>query len=179
MANLFYIDGYHVIHHCRRLKALARADFEAARETLIDRVARYCSDAGQAARIIFDGCGRRPDLISPFLSTPRLEVIYSPAHQTADALIEREVYEAGNRSAIVVVTSDRGIRDLCGGLGALTMHPDHFLKTIEESLQQARTSLQAAQHRPQRATRMEDHLDEETRASLENLRQRLEDRTGH
>lgn len=175
MPNIFYIDGYNVIHHCRRLKALARHDFESARETLIDQVARYCVDAGKSAKIIFDGRGRHPDLISPFLSGPRLEVIYSPAHQTADALIEREVYEASNRSLIIVVTGDRGIRDLCGGLGALTMHPDHFLSTIEESLQQARSSLELERHKTGRATRMEDHLDEATRESLETLRRKLQD----
>jgi predicted RNA-binding protein with PIN domain len=175
MPSLYYIDGYNVIHHCHRLKALARVDFESARETLIDRVARYCTDADKAAKIIFDGRGRHPDLISPFLCGPRLEVIYSAAHQTADALIEREVYEADKRASIVVVTSDRGIRDLCGGLGALTMHPDYFLTTIEESLQQARTSLALAQRRPARATRMEDHLDEDTRKELEALRRKLEE----
>jgi len=176
MTSLYYIDGYNVVHHCRRLKALAKSDFEAARETLIDRVARFCTDAGKAAKIIFDGRGRRPDLVSPFLSGPRLEVIYSPARQTADALIEREVYEAGDRSSIVVVTSDRGIRDLCAGLGAITMHPDHFLRAIEESLQQARDSLHRTQHKPGRATRMEDHLDAATRENLDALRRELEQR---
>jgi predicted RNA-binding protein with PIN domain len=174
MPNLYYIDGYNVIHHCKRLKRLARADFEAARETLIDRVARYCTDAGKAAKIIFDGRGSRPDLVAPFLSGPRLEVIYSPASQTADALIEREVYEAGTRSSIIVVTSDRAIRNLCAGLGALTMHPDHFLATIEESLQQARDTLHLTHYKHGRAPRMEDHLDEATRKNLDALRRKLE-----
>lgn len=178
MPNLYYIDGYNVIHHCKRLKKLAKTDFEAGREALIDRVARYCTDAGKAAKIIFDGRGRRPDLISPFLSGPRLEVIYSPASQSADALIEREVYEATNRSSIIVVTSDRGIRDLCAGLGALTMHPDHFLSMIEESLRQARDSIQLTQYKHRHATRMEDHLDEATRENLDALRRKLERRGG-
>jgi uncharacterized protein len=178
MPNLYYIDGYNVIYHCKRLKKLAKTDFEAARETLIDRVARYCIDAGKAAKIIFDGRGNRPDLIAPFLSGPRLEVIYSPARQTADALIEREVYEAEDRSSIIVVTSDRGIRDLCRGLGALIMHPEHFLTAIEESLQQVRDNLRVTHHRHGRTPRMEDHLDDAMRENLDALRRKLKERNG-
>jgi len=122
MPILYYIDGYNVIHHCDRLRALARVDFEAARDALVDRVTRYCCDAGQAARIVFDGRGRSSDRAAPVLSSPCIEVLYSSEQQTADALIERMVYETGKRTELVVVTSDRGIRDLCGGLGALTMH---------------------------------------------------------
>ncbi len=176
MRSLYYIDGYNVIHHCTRLKTLARDDFEAARETLIDRVARYCTEAGKRAKIIFDGRGRRPDLVSPFLSGPDLEVIYSPAHQTADALIEREVYEAQDRSEIVVVSSDRGIRDLCGGLGALTMRPEHFLSTIDENLQQGRSALELKRHTTSRPARIEEHLDETARQRLQALRRDLEEK---
>lgn len=176
MPTLFYIDGYNVIHHCPDLMALAAVDFEAARDALVGRVTRYCCDTGQAARIVFDGCGRNSDRAAPARSAPCIEVLYSSELQTADALIERMVYEAGKRSELVVVTSDRGIRDLCGGLGALTMHPAHFFETIEESLRHSRSSLETAQYRLQRATRMEDHLDEDTRASLESLRKQLADR---
>jgi predicted RNA-binding protein with PIN domain len=77
-----------------------------------------------------------------------VEVVYSPGHQSADTVIERFVHQSSKRGDIIVVTGDRGIRDLCRGLGALVMAPESFLKQVDERIDQARASLrrQAERH---------------------------------
>jgi predicted RNA-binding protein with PIN domain len=104
---------------------------------------------------------------------PGLEVVYSPGHLTADALIEREVYNAETRRHLVVVSGDRSLRDLCRGLGALVMNPDNFLVTVRESVGQARQSLQQS-HQAHRPLRIEDRLSDETLRYLRNLKDKLE-----
>jgi uncharacterized protein len=171
--HLYYIDGYNVIHFSSRLRALLDRDFEAARDTLLDWVARFCSDSGKHVRVVFDGRGLLPGLQPSAPATPGLEVIYSADGQTADAYIERQVFESRGRKDIVVATADHGLRDLCRGMGAFTMTPDNFLATIRESLEQSRSELRHIHH-DARSPRMEDHLDEETINKLRDLKERLD-----
>ncbi len=170
----YYIDGYNVVHCCSRLRALIQDSFEAGRDALVDRVSRYCAATGEAAMVVFDGRGRAAEPMPPFHGSPGLEVVYSPTHQSADALIERAVYDAKNRRDIIVVSGDRGIRDLCRGLGALVMSPDNFLVAVDERLERDRAGLHAQQN-PQTRSTIEDRLDPSARDQLEALKKRLEE----
>lgn len=174
MSSIYLIDGYNVIHHCRQLQPLARRDFEAARDALVERVSKYCSLSGDPTKVIFDGRGQKKEQHTPHRGAPGLEVIYSPGHLTADAIIEREVYAAHNRREMVVVTGDRGIRNLCRGLGALVMAPEHFLGMIDEGL--ARSSAQLRNVYERFSTNLlEERLSEHGREKLERLRKRLKE----
>jgi predicted RNA-binding protein with PIN domain len=170
---VYYIDGYNVIHFCSQLKPLAMENFEAARDALVERVARFCAVTGETAKIVFDGRGRQADPTLPLCGTPGLEVIYSPRSQSADAYIEREAYMTSRRGDMVVVSGDSGIRTLCRGLGTLTMEPDNFLGTIEERLESERLGRDATQTGYTRHT-VEDRLDEASRDRLRELRDNLE-----
>lgn len=175
MSSIYLIDGYNVIHHCRRLQTLARRDFEAARDALVDRVSKYCSLSGDPTKVIFDGRGRKPEQHTPYRGAPGLEVIYSPGHLTADAVIEREVYVAHNRREMVVVTGDRGIRDLCRGLGALVMAPEHFLGMVDERLVRSSAQLRNTYERFS-TNLLEERLSEHGRQQLAKLKKRLKEK---
>jgi predicted RNA-binding protein with PIN domain len=172
MATLYYIDGYNAVHHAPALVELARHDLERARDTLVDYVAHFCSITGERARVVFDGQGRqaqpgrRP-------TAPGVEVIFAPGHKSADAYIERAVYKTADRREIVVVTADRGIRDLCMGLGALVMSPEAFLNTARQQ-----DTMQSAQRRVSGdgnvLGRIEDRIEADTRTRLQALRDKLE-----
>lgn len=172
MGLTYYIDGYNVIHHCARLKQLAQHHFEAARDELMERVARFCSATDHLGKIVFDGPDRNHALPELGAIAPRLEVAYSSRHKTADALIERWVYTAENRRNIVVVTADRGIRQLCQGLGALVMTPEHFLTEVRDVLSHAQTELHLAHHAQRRYT-LEDRLDERALLRLAKIKENL------
>jgi predicted RNA-binding protein with PIN domain len=174
MSAIYLIDAFNVIYQCPQLKSLLGRDFEAARDALIERVSRYCGTTGEPAKVIFDGRGRRPESHAPHRGAPGLEVIYSPGHLTADAVIEREVYGTQNRREIIVVTGDRGIRDLCRGLGSLVMAPEHFLKMIDEVLTRSSAHLRTNYERFS-TNLLEDRLTDQSRADLAKLKSRLED----
>ncbi|MEK7793988.1 MAG: NYN domain-containing protein [Candidatus Hydrogenedentota bacterium] len=172
MMLVYFIDGYNVVHHSPRLREAASRDFERARDLLIDLVARYCGAAGVEARIVFDGNAEHAKEDRPVQGMPGVHVIYARKKQTADAYIERTVYESASRRSIVVVTSDHGIRDLCGGLGALTMSPEHFLASAQEAATESSERMDRAA-REGAITSLEDRLGASSLGALEALRSKL------
>ena len=172
MPSTYYIDGYNVIHHSSLLQPLAEQDFEAAREALIEKVGRFCSATGSTAKIVFDGRGRRIQPMEPVSHYPGLEVLYSPGHQSADTVIERIVYTSSDRRNVIVVSGDRGIRDLCRGLNALVMEPDNFLKTVRESDAETRNTVTRTQKHDS-LLRVEERLDDAMIARLARIKREL------
>lgn len=173
MALTYLIDGYNVLHHCPSLRRIVAHDFETARETLVDRVARFCAASGEKALVVFDGRGRRGKKVQPRTGQSGVFVIYSPGNKSADAFIEREVYGARDRRSVVVVSADRGILDLCQGLGTLIMRPDGFLATLAEHLTRERASLASHRNHHSRST-LGDRLDTVSLKRLEAARKRIE-----
>ncbi len=173
MATIYYIDGYNVLHKSSELRPLARQDLETAREALIDKVAVYCAATGSRVHLVFDGRGQhQPEKVAHHRGVDGLEIIYSPAGLTADAYIERAVYKAAHRLSLVVVSNDRGLRDLCRNMGALTMEADSFIETVREAGRD--TSERAAgTHRDSNPAHLEERLDPATVARLEQLKNLL------
>lgn len=174
MPTLYLIDGYNVVHHCAKLQRLAQAGFETARDTLVDNVARYCSITGNRARIVFDGRGRRAEANLPGYAGGAVEVVYSPEKHSADTIIERMVYNAEQDiKSIVVVSGDRGIRELCRAMGSLVMAAGNFLQMVEERLQRSSSELAASSNAKTRMP-LADRLGGNARESLQALRDRLD-----
>lgn len=171
--SIYYIDGYNVIHHSALLRPLAMQDFEAARDALIERVGRFCVATGHQAKIVFDGRGRNIQPSRPLASVPSLEVVYSPGTKTADSLIERTVYASNNRRNIIVVSADRGIRNLCYSLNSLVMDPDNFLSEIKDAENDTRSTLQLIQ-RTDSLNRIEERLGGAALDKLSALKAQLE-----
>ncbi|MDQ1255813.1 MAG: uncharacterized protein QG656_407 [Candidatus Hydrogenedentes bacterium] len=163
----YLIDGYNVIHHSAILKPLLDTHFEAARDALVDKVAQFCSVSGHRARIVFDGRGQKGASGMDLPGAPGLDVFFSADGQSADAVIERLVYASSSRRDTIVVTSDRGIRGLCMGLGAFTMEPDNFLVDAREVQSRLFEHLDRSR-REDPPQRVQDRLDD---ATLEHLRQ--------
>ena len=172
MSEIHLVDGYNVLHKCRTLKGLLRADLETAREALIDKVAHHCAQTGTRVTIVFDGRARQnTERVAHNRNVGSLEVLYSPAQLTADSVIERMVYESPRKMEVVVVTNDRGVRDLCRGMGALVMDAANFLQSIEESGRS--TSEQLQRTRQNSPHHLEDRLDSEAIEQLKRLRKKL------
>ena len=60
---------------------------------------------------------------------------YNEESRIANTLVKIRDYldRQDYSSEIIVVSGDRGIRDLCQTLGALIMGPDNFLATVREA----------------------------------------------
>ena len=173
MAQRYYIDGYNVLHKSRALRPLARQSLESAREALIDRIAEFCSQYGAPCWLVFDGrTEQRAVEADHGRRVAALRVIYTAGASSADSWIEREVYKAGDRLNLVVVSNDGGIRNLVRGLGALTMDADHFIATIGAVRREIGETLQR-RDKPEALGTIEGRVGAETLARLAELKKRL------
>ncbi len=170
MPEIYYIDGYNLLHSKPEWSALADEDLEAAREAVVEAVNRWTQTRGGRACVFFDGQGRRHERIAHDPGRPAVEVVYTSSHLSADSLIERGVYTAEKRYNVIVVTADRGIRDFCLGLGALSMTPDHFIAGLSGP-----TTARPPSRPGKSVGSVEDLLDEDSARHLRELRDRIED----
>jgi predicted RNA-binding protein with PIN domain len=172
MASHYFIDGYNVLHKSRSLRPLVHADLESAREALLERVGQFCIATGTHVILVFDGRGRfRAEVAPHHLRVPNMELQFAPEHLTADAVIERLIYQRQHRLDCVVVSNDRGLRDICRGMGALTMEADNFLATIRENRRDISDKITANRTRTDDC--LEDFVDGNTIAFLKDLREKL------
>jgi len=174
MSLQYYIDGYNVIHQFTAFQELARHDLEAARGALIEELMSFCSASDARVSVVFDGQGdaQKPAGVP---GVPRLTIAFSPGKLSADTYIESAVYVAKDRRSIVVVSGDRGIRDLCMGIGASTLRPEYFMEMARSALRENTAGLA----RPSPLTQMgsmQDRLSDSGIAALEGLRRRLDKR---
>ena len=174
MSITYYIDGYNVMHQWDEFRKPPPMDFETARDAFIALVSRFCTTAGCRAIIVFDGRGRHLHRTEPEHFPGGVDVLYAPGHSSADTVIERSVYlQPSRKFDLVVVSGDRGIRDLCVALVALAMGPRNFLDTMRESLNNASRNLTQTAQRHTR-TVLEERLDTNSLNCLRAWRRRLE-----
>jgi predicted RNA-binding protein with PIN domain len=111
------VDGYNVIHNWVPLKRLLDVSLEAAREKLIERLAVYAMVTGSDVTVVFDAHHSASRKNSEEL-VEGVRVVFSRKGHSADHVIERIAYAAGEAGdAITVATSDRTQRDLVRGMG--------------------------------------------------------------
>ena len=108
------IDGYNLLHQDDALKG-RRDDLQTARQRLVRRVERAAPEMAPRITVVFDG---REGGRDASFDAPHLEVLFSPANRTADAVIERMVSDAKNPQRICVVTSDRIEDQIVSAAGA-------------------------------------------------------------
>lgn len=169
---VYFIDGYNVIHHSSLLRPLVGHGMEIARDALIGKVEAFCGSTGEGATLFFDGHGDHAAQAASYKHVPGFEIVYSHGGLSADAMIERMVYQAKNRADIVVVSADMGIRQLCRGLGAFVMSSENFLARTNEARGEVGQTLKA-KHQDNSTPRIEDRLDQDSLEMLSELKKRL------
>ena len=121
--------------------------FEDSRE-LTDKLASFVAEKGARGVLVFDGSGED-------LSYGPLEVRFA---EDADTLLERLAAEHRDQERVCLVSSDSAVRGTSGQqvmkLSSATFTRDFVLESHEEG----------------KPMRVEDKLDPETRARLEQLR---------
>ena len=173
MSRRYLIDGYNLIHQVPQFQSRLETDFEAAREALIHFVAQFSSAARVPSVLVFDGMGAAAQHQPREAHAPFLNIVYASKKHSADTVIERMVYKSEKRRECIVVSGDRGIRDLCFAMGALVMAPSNFLALVHEAQQSVRAEIS---RRPPNSSirRIEDRLDATQRKRLEELKKQLE-----
>ena len=139
--------------------------FEQARELLIADVAAYAKGRYEPV-IVFDAAGNvspeRPDL-----SKAGVRLVFSPAGESADTVIERLVTEARLApQAVTVVTSDNTIRATVGGIPVTRVSSDVLVTNMDALDVEYR---QANAERQTQHMRLEDRIDPAAREKLWRL----------
>ena len=119
------VDGYNVIYAWACLREAKRKGLEYAREKLIQIMTRYQDFNNKDVSIVFDGSKKFDHILSDQTETG-INVIFSKNGKTADTVIERMVYKLSDKSKALVVTSDRLIRMMIGGMGARSVSAEEF-----------------------------------------------------
>lgn len=122
------VDGYNMIHKEEGGAELLRRDLFLAREHLVRKLERAIPRMADKVTVVFDGSRKRGG-IDNFSASP-VEVRFSAAGSSADAVIEGLVAEASNSGSIMVVTSDRLEADAVSGSGAETISCTSFLSRL-------------------------------------------------
>jgi len=175
MAQQHYIiDGYNLMHLSEGLVRMANRNLESGRDELVSRVAQWAGTIDDKVTIIFDGQGRSTGPSDDPEGVPGIDIIFSSKNKTADDIIERAVYQAPRKEAVIVVSADRGITQLCLGMGALLMNPENFWAVTQEAKQTVKASIKT-HNQTTDLNRMEDRLDGDMLEKLQKLKDKLPD----
>ena len=165
--ELLVVDGYNVIYKSARY--LARMDetsdgdpFEQACDLLVADVAAYAKGRYEPV-IVFDAAGNlSPE--RPNLSKAGVRMVFSPAGESADTVIERLVTEARLApQAVTVVTSDRTIRATVGGVPVTRVSSDVLVADVNALVTEYSRENEARQTQHMR---LEDRIDPAAREKL-------------
>ncbi|TDL97916.1 NYN domain-containing protein [Macrococcus brunensis] len=161
------IDGYNVIGQSEELKEVAKESLEEARKTLLLWLVNYNARQQTKLMCVFDAYNTNGVESKEYFHG--IHVIYSKRDETADAVIERLVYDLYDKhiTRITVVTSDLSEQHTIFGSGALRISSREFLLELqEEKVLLERELLDINEDKP----RIRISIDEETKERLEALR---------
>lgn len=140
--KLLIVDGYNVLRSGSRYKRIDDPDytddwFNAARDALVNDVINFAGREWRAI-VVFDGGGNAFSA-GEAQTVGGVRIVFSPAGQSADKVIEKLAYDAGKRGIeTMVVTSDAAIQDTVFGGGVDRMSADGFSHEMGEYYEDAR-----------------------------------------
>lgn len=127
MIRRLIIDGYNLLYRDPALHPGRARDLQTAREQLIRKIDRLADALAERVEIVFDGRAASHEQVK----TGKVRLIYSPAHKTADTVIEQIVHTAPAPEEICVVTTDRPERETVAARDAQTMSCISFIEWLE------------------------------------------------
>ncbi len=117
LKDCLIIDGYNQIYSWNSLKALARLDYNAARDKLIDLVINYQGYKNCKVVLVFDAY-KVKDSSSRSSKYGDTQVVYTSYGQTADSYIEKLVHDLKGQYNLIVASSDGLIQNSILAQGA-------------------------------------------------------------
>ncbi len=127
--NMVIIDGYNLIYADDHLKDTALFSLEKAREELMDLLSSYVAYTKTELVLVFDAYLVKEGEGTEY-AHDGYRVVYTKANQTADAYIEKMMYELGPDYSIRMVTSDRLLQFSAVQSGISRMTAKEFLEEL-------------------------------------------------
>ncbi len=103
--DYYIVDGYNVIFAWDDLKAFANAEIDLARSQLITALASFKAYKNCELLLVFDAYNVKDGEARRY-THDGIDVVYTGQDETADAYIERLIYEIGANYSVKIVTSD-------------------------------------------------------------------------
>jgi predicted RNA-binding protein with PIN domain len=139
--SVYLIDGYNLMHQMLGTHLPDNAAEEAAepvlipyledeRRRLIDRIASFMGGTSDRAIVVFDS--RTQALQKSESATANVEVYFGSFFQSADAIIEREVYALHAGQSVVVVSSDYGLQKVIFRPNVVRRSSRQFVTDLQE-----------------------------------------------
>ncbi len=97
------VDGHSVIFAWPELRTLHERRTSLARDVLVKQLRDYQDWTGVRVVVVFDGTG---SAVSESAEAGEIQIFYSRAGQTADAIVERLASKYGSQFQLLVATSD-------------------------------------------------------------------------
>jgi uncharacterized protein len=165
IGGLLIVDGFNVIHSLERYRAPLEAAIDLAVQALLADLIDLAAVNELEIVLVLDGRGEGSQA-----QFGGVKVVYSRAGQSADAFIERLVYDeaGGDRLKSVpkaVCTSDYAQQKVVGRPGTRVMTPRHLGEMIEGNALEIGERTAGAYFRP-----LEERLPEEVRKQLDDFR---------
>lgn len=122
------VDGHSVIFAWPELRKLHERRTSLARDALVRKLRDYQDWTGVRVVVVFDGTGAAIDASS---FPDEVQIVYSRAGQTADAIVERLASKYGSRFNLLVATSDYLEQETVAACGAECISADGLRGLLE------------------------------------------------
>jgi predicted RNA-binding protein with PIN domain len=124
------VDGHSVIFTWPELRALHNRRMALARDELVKILTEYQDASGVRVVVVFDGKGAKANEDS---APGGIQVFYSAAGQTADAIVERLVAKYAGQHEITVATSDLMEQQTATSFGALVVSAEGLREWLDDA----------------------------------------------
>lgn len=161
------VDGYNVIHAWQDLKELAKVNFEAARNKLMDILCNYQGYKKIPVILVFDAY-KVEGFQQEIQKYHNIYVVYTKEAETADQYIEKVVHEIGKRYHVTVVTSD-GIEQIVTlGQGGTLISSREFLEEVKIVRSQIEEDIE--ERKENTKNYLFQHMDKDMAREMEEVR---------
>jgi len=125
------VDGHSAIFGWREMARLHSRRSSLARDSLVKKLRDYQDYTGVHVVVVFDGTGSAATDVS---EPHGVQIFYSRAGQSADAIIERLAGKYGKKFDLVVATSDLLEQETASACGADCISIENLRALLEEAL---------------------------------------------
>lgn len=162
---VYVIDGYNVLHQFLGHKAVD--DLEEQRKRLIDQIASFMGRTSDRAIIVFDSHAQM--LQKQESATGNVDVYFGSFSQSADSIVEREVFALSAGESVIAVSSDYQLQKTIFRPNVLRRSSRQFVADLQENTK----SIAIRENCTTMAHRIEERIDPETVDKLKALRDEL------
>lgn len=127
--NMVIVDGYNLIYSDDNLKKTASYSLEKARDDLMNLLSNYVAYTKTELVLVFDAYLVEDNKGTEFMHDG-YKVVFTKADQTADAYIEKLMYELGPDYSIRIVTDDKLLQFSAVHSGIFRMTTKEFLEEL-------------------------------------------------